>query len=302
MASPALPRKASAGGLATRIVQSLRWRFFFGYCRQLEKWKKKKILVRTWECTASSSAPLVSIVYLQDIWLLDRCLNSLAVTQKLRPPLILIGDSDQAHAELLRRFSCEGITIHHWEKLLGTLAQKEREFVRTWLNSGRWGGYAKKFAITLALQRTGPLLLSDADVLWFTDILESRFREWMALNQIIIGADYNRAYDLQVADQLQEPRLRTDVPVNCGFVYYPQGILDRALTAEVFEMLLPFAAKATNHLEQTIIGYAFWRTAGAWFSPTQLATTLKDDFAFRRSVDSAIRHYAGAKHLFWRDA
>jgi phage pi2 protein 07 len=287
--------------IAGKILTSLKWRFFYGYCRHLESRKKDVSRIQKWENVDPSLPLLATIVYAADVPLLDPCLFSLKRTHKRVPPLVLIGDSDEACVELKKRFGDASFSIVHWESLLAELPALEQTFVRTWMNSGRWGGYSRKFAITMALQRHGNLLISDADVLWFQDFF-SNGSTWWKEGRIQIGEDYNRAYDLEVADLLKEPRLRTDMPVNCGFVYYPKNSLDGVLTDEVFQTVMPHAAKATNHLEQTLIGYAFWQTGGRFFKTSDVATTLSDNFSIKRWNDSAVRHYAGAKHLFWRDA
>jgi len=288
--------------LIGKTLNSLKWRIFYALCRSKERGKKKQEVLTHWKCTDAGAPPLVCIVYEADIYLLDRCLFSLQKTQKLIPPLILIGDSDGAFRELQRRFSFESVTILHWSELMLRLSELEQLFVRTWLDSGRWGGYSKKFAITLALQREKAFLLTDADVLWFSDILGAELRRWEVSGKIRLGEDYNRAYDLDVVRQLGEDRLALDKPINCGFVFYPKNSLDALLFPETFKLLLPFAQNASNHLEQTIIGYAFWRGAGIFLTPAQLQTTMEDNFRFSRGTGSVVRHYAGAKHLFWRDA
>lgn len=291
--------------LRAKIKQSFRYRSFYSYC---EFWRKIKSIRPPhieWKPLDSSLPRFVSIVYAADVPLLAYSLRSLMQQVDKRPNFWLIGDSDAAYAKLqswLADSSPSDVKFWHWRTLLQELDPKYQTFINTWTNSGKWGGYAKRFAITLAANAHADILLFDGDVLWFGDFPSTLKSRRKNTPTIFAGKDYGRAYDSEVATFLGDARILTEEPLNCGVVYYPCGILSSILTPEKLIALLPYAERATNHLEQTIIAYAFWQSGGEWFDTATVATTMVDNFKYKRAVQSLARHYAGAKHLFWRDA
>jgi hypothetical protein len=60
--------------------------------------------------------------------------------------------------------------------------------------------------------------------------------------------------------------------------------------------------RATCHFEQTLIAFAFWKTGGQLFTPEEVLLTWDDNFHYRGRIRALVRHYAGCKQLFWRDA
>jgi len=289
--------------LLTRIARSVRSRAFYGYCDLLRRLKLDYSKLTRWDPVDATLPTLVAIVYDRDVPLLIKSLQSLARQHPVLPPLILIGDSDAALALLKERIPAKlaNVSLFHWEEELATLRPEEQRFVRDWLNSGKFGGYAKKFAITLAASRRGAILLSDADIIWFGPLLVRPEIKAAFNSHILIGKDYTRSYDAALADQLREQKIMAGPPINCGFVYYPQGVFDRVLTAADYERLAAYSLRATCHFEQTLIAFVFWKTDGRFFGPDEVVTTISDDFRYCGKTLGAVRHYAGCKHLFWRD-
>lgn len=289
----------------TKINQSVKYRFWYSYyhlIRQIKCIQRPNI---KWKPLDSSLPRFISIVHEADVPLLAYSLNSLMRQVDKRPNFWLVGDSDAAYAKLqswLSASSPSDVEFWHWETLLPKLDPRYQSFIKTWLHSGQWGGYAKKFAITLAANADADILLFDADVLWFGDfpsILQSLRQKNPT---ILAGQDYQQSYDLEVIKFLGDRKILAGAPLNCGLVYYSQGILLETIPAEKLINLLPYAIEATTHLEQTIIAHAFWQANGQWFDSKTLATTMIDNFKLRRQTESLARHYAGGKHLFWRDA
>ncbi len=173
--------------------------------------------------------------------------------------------------------------------------------MNAWEQSKPWGGYARKFAATIGANRQTSLLLSDADILWKRDLFPTLERLIKGRESILAGKDHAYSYDREVLSALECPEALARPPINCGFVYYAEGVLEKVLTADVFKAARRFVDNATTHLEQTLIAYAFHRAGGKYFDAAEVATTLDDNFRLREHVPCAIRHYAGAKHLFWRD-
>ncbi len=289
--------------LLKRIARSLRSRTFYGYCDTLRRIKSRPVKLSEWQPVDESLPRLVAIVYDRDVPLLIKSLQSLALHHSTLPPLTLFGDSDRALALLKECLPASpgAVVICHWEEALATLQPAEQTFIRKWLASGKFGGYAKKFAITLAASRRENILLSDADIIWFSPLLDANKGEAFFDSQIVIGLDYTRSYDSDVASFLGESKIMTEPPINCGFVFYPQGVIDRVLNSRNYEALTAWAAHATCHFEQTLIAYVFWKTGGRFFAVNEVATSISDDFCYRNKIRAAVRHYAGCKHLFWRD-
>jgi hypothetical protein len=287
----------------TRIARSLRSRAFYAYCDALRWLKRGRSKLEKWEPVDPSLPTLVAIVYDRDVPLLIESLQSLARHHPVLPPLILIGDSDAAFALLKERAPVKlaHVSLRHWEEDLATLQPQEQRFVREWQNSGKFGGYAKKFAITLANSRRGDIVLSDADIIWSGPLLVRPETRAAFNSHMVIAKDYVRCYDLELAALLEEEKIMAEIPINCGFVYYPRGIFDRVLTPADYERLAKWSRRATCHFEQTLIAFVFWKTDGRFFAPDEVVTTISDDFCYREKIWGAVRHYAGCKHLFWRD-
>lgn len=291
--------------LSSKIQRSINYRFVYNYCNLLRTLKQKRSPDIEWKPLDSSFPRFVSIVYEADVPLLAYSLKYLMAQVEKRPRFWLIGDSDAAYSKLkswLFDSAPPDVEFWHWENLLKELDPKYQIFIKTWVNSGKWGGYAKRFAITLAANARSDILIFDGDVLWFGDFPSTLQALRQKTPTILVGKDYGRAYDSEVARVLGDPRILEEEPLNCGIVYYPKGILLEILTPEKLMNLLTYAERATNHLEQTIIAYAFWQSGGNWFDFETVATTMIDQLKFSNGVKSLARHYAGAKHLFWRDA
>jgi hypothetical protein len=288
--------------MISRIRSSLQWNLFFSYCRFLERRKAKRGLLRPWKAASlSASAVMGAIVYLKDIPVLLNSLRSIQQHHTELPRLIIYGDTVEA-LEMLRQLlgGEPDVETRYWEEAFAQLTKTEAEFIRTWQGSGRWGGYAKKYAITLALQKQHDLILTDGDVLWFEPQLPA-FSEKLRGQKMWIGEDYMRSYDFPAGQTLGEERLQSATPVNCGFVLYPRGVLSEHISQSNYQALMPNARAAGNHLEQSLVATAFWRSGGNILEKRELATTMSDNLSWRSRVQCAVRHYAGGKHLFWRD-
>lgn len=287
------------------LQESLKYRSVYRYCLFCRQLKKNRIPSIEWKPLETSLPLFVSIVYEDDVNLLAYSLSSLMKYSEKRHIFWLIGDSDDAYLKLKRYFldsSLPKVEILHWKNLLERLDPNYQTFIKTWMNSGKWGGYAKRFAITLAANAHSDILLFDADVLWYGDFPSTLQQLRQKTPRILAGKDYGQAYDREVAGFLDDPRILEQEPLNCGIVYYPCGMLLKVVTPELAIRLLPYAERATNHLEQTLVAYAFWQTGGQWFDSQTIATTMSDYLSFSNKVKALGRHYAGAKHLFWRDA
>lgn len=294
--------ESSSSSLAHRVRDGIKVRGFYAYCNALKYFKTLRLPEIRWRPLYAAQPKFVSIVRSDDVPLLIYSLKTLMEFAERRPPLLLIGDSDQALKSL--RDALHGVPpeveVCHWESLLAKLNSGYREFIAAWVASGKWGGYAKKFAVTLAANGEADIVVFDADVLWFGDFA---FRlATLDPSRICAGQDYTYSYDKNVAHALGDSAIYAGAPLNCGLVYYPRATLGPILTDSKLTGMLRFAEKATPHLEQTLIAHAFWRTEGKWFPPDVVATTMADQFRLRRGVIALARHYAGAKHLFWRDA
>lgn len=289
--------------LKRRIQESLKYRLFYGYCNLLYRFKTIYPPKIDWKPLDTSLPIFVSIAREADVPLLAYSLKSLMQYANKSPQLWLIGDSDAAYNKLKEWIpdAPQGVELWHWETLLEKLDSNYQIFIKTWVSSGKWGGYAKKFAITLAANLHANIMLFDADVLWFGDF-PSLLKSILLDKSIILASkDVSQAYDKEVANILDK-RILTQQPLNCGVMYYPCGILQKTLSSNELISLLPHVKQATTHLEQTLIAYAFWQSQGTFFSTDIVLTTLEDDFKLTNKFVSTIRHYASVKHLFWRDA
>lgn len=226
--------------------------------------------------------------------------------QACRPSrLTLVGDGPEAVARMQRYFGPGGESweIRSTAELLGMVDGEAGNFIRTWERSRPFGGYARKFAATWVLQEEGDILLLDADVLVFAEFF-GRLAELIRASPyrpILAGVDFAPAYDRELVEKLGDVRLRQDAPLNCGVVWYRRQALHRVLADPLFEEIAGFADPADNHLEQTLVAYAFWQCGGAFLQEEDLVTTTRDQWLVRSDVCSRARHYAGAKPLFWRD-
>lgn len=286
-----------------QLASSLKYRLFYGYCGRLERKKKSRLKELDWPDECRDDLPPLLIVTCQgDIPLLLHSLRSLRETQSAVPRLWLVGDSDEARRDLEKLFpAAKNVRISHWKDFLDALAPTEKKFVETWVKSTPWGGYAKKFAATLGANRESAVLLSDADVLWKRDFIRHLEKMIAANPAILAGHDSAYAYDREVADALRS-NIFSAPPLNCGFVYYSLGIFGETLRDPDYAVAQTFALNATTHLEQTLIAHAFQKSGGQFFRTEEVAATLADNFCLKEKVPAAVRHYAGAKHLFWRDA
>nr|WP_158020373.1 hypothetical protein [Desertifilum tharense] len=288
-----------------RIYHSLSYRAVYNYCLFLKSVKTRYTPKISWQPIDLSLPRFVSIVYDADVPLLVRSLHHLMKWTDKSPQLWLVGDSDAAYVKLqssLGNSLPNGVELWHWQTLLQTLDISYQNFIKTWEASGKWGGYSRRFAVTLAANSCADIIMFDADVLWYGNFPSSLQKLTQKESNILAGKDYDRAYDLEVASFLGNPKILENEPLNCGIVYYPKSILLNVVTPELVMKLLPYAARATNHLEQTLVAYAFWQSRGQWFDSKIVATTMVDRLSFQNQVQSLARHYAGAKHLFWRDA
>ncbi len=287
-----------------RLINSLKFRLFFGYCRKLESVKKKRLTRLDWSWEFRSDLPpLLMVTMEKDIPLLLYSLRSMRQFTAKPPVIWLAGDSGSCVEKLKSVVSCktEGLKIFHWKSFFDELQPIEKRFVEVWKESRPWGGYARKFAVTVAANRKSAILLSDADVLWKGDFI-SRLEQMLKSNPTILaGRDYGYSYDRDVADALRAG-IFSAPPLNCGFLYYSRNILPAALDANLYALAEPFAKNASTHIEQTLIAHAFQKSGGRLFETTEVATTLSDNFSLKEKVTCLVRHYAGAKDLFWRDA
>ena len=287
-----------------RLKNSLKYRLFFAYCRGLERTKKRQLTKLDWPGKFRDDLPpLVVVTSRKDIPLLLYSLRSLRDAAAAVPEVWLAGDSNESANGLKNAFPepPKNLKIIHWELFFDELRPAEKRFVETWKNSKPWGGYARKFAVTLAANRKSAVLLSDADVLWKQDFLP-RLEQLLGSNPTILaGLDHDYSYDREMAGALRS-EIFSAPPLNCGFVYYSRDILGRTLNESVYAVAQSFAARASTHLEQTLIAHAFQMAGGQLFKTEEVAVTLADSFCLKEKVSSAVRHYAGAKVLFWRDA
>lgn len=287
-----------------RLKDSLKSRLFYANCRRLETRKKKRLTRLDWPQKFRDDVPPALIVTMEkDVPLLLYSLTSMRRFSEIPPELWIAGDSD-ACLEKLRTVlpvGQSGLKIFHWKTFSDELRPIEKRFVEVWKESKPWGGYARKFAVALAANRKSNILLSDADVLWKGDFLSELKRHLKSNPPILAGRDYDYSYDREVADALHS-RIFSEPPLNCGFLYYSKDILGSTLNESMYAIAQPFAERASTHIEQTIIAQAFQLCGGKFFETKEVATTLEDNFCLKEKVTSLVRHYAGAKHLFWRDA
>ncbi len=287
-----------------RLKNSLKYRLFFGYCRSLEAAKKRRLTRLDWQGEFRSDVPPLLIVTMEkDIPLLLYSLKSMRQFTATPPVIWLAGDSDACVEKLKSVVACntEALKIFHWKTFFDELRPIEKRFVEIWKESKPWGGYARKFAVTVAANRKSAILLSDADVLWKGDFLSHLERMLKSNPAILAGRDYDYSYDRNVAEALRS-EIFSAPPLNCGFLYYSRNILPATLDANLYAAAEPFAKNASTHIEQTLIAHAFQKSGGRLFETTEVATTLSDNFSLKEKVTSLVRHYAGAKDLFWRDA
>ncbi|MBH8555301.1 hypothetical protein I8751_23715 [Nostocaceae cyanobacterium CENA357] len=296
--------KISNRWIKNKLKESIKYRVFYNYCNLLCFIKTLKIPHIDWKPLDNSLPRFVAIAREADVPLLAYSIQSLMQHSISRPNIWLIGDSDAAYIKLQKWFANypSDVKFWHWQTLHDELDQSYKNFIQTWLASGQWGGYAKKFAITLAANAHSDILLFDADVLWFGNFLSALQTIRQNHNTILAGQDYVQSYDLEVAEFLCNKKILEDKPLNCGLIYYPHSILFKIITINKVNNLIGYAKEATPHFEQTLIADAFWKSGGKWFSSDTVATTLIDNFQFKKQVYALARHYAGAKHLFWRDA
>ncbi|OLP18790.1 hypothetical protein BST81_08605 [Leptolyngbya sp. 'hensonii'] len=287
-----------------RIRQSLKYRLFHGYCNVLRQIKAGHLPTIGWQPFDATLPIGVITTRVSDVPLLAYNLASMMARVQRRPSLWLVGDSDAAYQELQIRFAGAPpeVQLFHWQMLLDALPANYHPFITDW-SQRRWGGFAKKFTAYLAANHRSDVLLLDADILWFGNflaVLEALLQT--GHTTMLAGRDYQQSYDLSIIEALHDRRLLEEDPMNIGLAYCPQGILPRILFPEKLESLRPCLEKDSFYFEQTLMAHVFWQVEGRWFDEATLATTLVDDFRLTSSVKALIRHYAGGKHLFWRDA
>lgn len=289
--------------ILSKLHGSWQWRSSFAYYGLLRWWKSAKNPPIAWKTPDRGAPRLVSCVYEADVPLLRHCLKTLHENNGRPPAALLAGDSPEAVRALQRAFAggMDYVEIVYWQDLLKTLPPQSAEFVRAWLEGGPFGGYARKFAVTLAANARESIVMCDADVLFGGDFYAALKDFSGGGAPMAAGEDYRASYDLKAAEWLEEPRILGDKALNCGMVYYRHGVLNGILTGDFLEKALPLTRPADNHLEQTLIAYVFWKSGGAFFPWTMLETTLEDNLKWRKGLNSLARHYAGGKHLFWRD-
>lgn len=235
--------------------------------------------------------------------LLHYSLMSLNRVEPSMPPIILIGDTNEATDTMRKRFSFLGdsVEILSGEELRSQLDLDFQRFIEKWRGQRPFGGYAKKMGATFGLNLTRSFILADADVLWRKQVYDDLLSVIADGERIVFSEDIGPAYDPELDRKMEGPKLSEIPPLNCGFIYYPRGILRNSISGPDLGLLEASCAPAHSHFEQTIIAKIAARTGGYRFSMDLIETTLKDRLSFRDQSTGAVRHYAGAKDLFWRD-
>lgn len=281
-----------------------RKRIFATYCNILRRLKCARPPKIAWKELNEKLPLFASIVRAGDVPLLYYSIKYLMQNSACRPRMLLVGDSERALETLKEWFSdCPAdILMVDWREYLAKLDESERRFIMAWLLSGPWGGFAKRFATAWALNKEKDVLFFDADILWHTDFPSALLKILDKDNTIHASQDWQPAYHEKLAHEMGEPRILKGAPINVGLIYYPQGLLPCVLTKDFLAKMLPFVEWASYHTEQTLLAYIFWRMNGKFFDENFVGITIADNLKLRKTDRFPIRHYAGTKHLFWRDA
>lgn len=278
-------------------------RAFFLECRRRERRKRARLEPFPCPDQPDCSLEVAVVVRHSDVALLHYCLKTLFSHERVAPQLTLIGDSDDATLRLREHFAFlkRSIEIRSGPALIAGLEAPTSAFIRRWEKSQPFGGFARKFGATLALNAERSFLLIDADVLWFGPWLEALL-ERTGNERILASIDYQHSYDSAVNELLPGGDLFAHPPINCGVIYYPRGVFSKHLKPDEMAQLESLTQNAHPHLEQAIIGKVFLRSSGDYLEKQWVTTHMRDAFRLRPEKSHLLRHYAGAQHLFWRDA
>lgn len=280
--------------------ESLKYRLFYGWCRFLEKAKSSRTeLPRV--SHASDLGTMITLCGRREVPYLAASLATLAKAHGAVPKITVYADSADTLQSLETRLgSClPAISLQSWDTVTRLLPEAHGAFVDAVLRNGRQPVLVKKLAVLLATNLQEHTLFVDTDVLWNAALLP-RIMEHP--NVARMGLDWQRAYDPVLEAVVDvEGLLSKHPPLNSGFIYFPKLTLVQALEEPAVLSLIPHAAAFGWHGEQTLVAHAFLKLGGKLFDPAEVATTAEDNFRLRSSVVSSARHYAGCKHLFWRD-
>jgi len=296
-------RKPLKIALLSRFKKSAQYRIYFSYYRWLRARKIKKM--KPFELPAKKDdllPDLVFVVQTSDIPLLHWSLRSMCQCESVRGNLVLIGDTDASVKALTKHFNfLKDIEILSGEKLVNDLPVEIQRILAKWRASRPFGGYAKKFGATLALNLKRSFILSDADVLWHQSAWSDLLHSLGNGEKVVASEDVQPAFDPQTDDLLEGSSVYASKPLNCGFIYYPErSLIDHWKSTDTV-VIEGLAEKAHSHLEQTIIAKLAGRGGLSLFPITLVETSQNDIFCFTGQTLGKIRHYAGAKDLFWRD-
>lgn len=284
----------------SRIRASMRYRSFHLYCKLLRAAKTPFITIQ--ERPVDPTLPtLVTLCGERDIDLLRASIASLAKHQEKLPQLQVFADCERSVQRLNRSLQKNNpwLSVQNWDSCLDHLPQAHASFVTGVLANSLEQVSIKKLAVLTAVNRSQALYFSDSDVLWNAPLFNfAKFDPTIAR----MSLDRARAYNSEF-ESLLDPsgRLASHPPLNSGVVYFPKASLCTVLTEGLIESLIPHTGKFIWHAEQTMIAHAFISLNGVPFSQHEVANTVDDDFAFRSGTRPLLRHYAGCKHLFWRD-
>lgn len=288
--------------LTSRARESLKYRLFFSWCRLLEKHKSSRTAIPHVPYEAELPR-IITLCGSREIPYLTASLASLALSHGALPSVTVYADSRSTYKALEKTPAlashAPAISLREWDSDMATLPEAHVLFIRSVLQHGRQPVLVKKLAVLLGSNLQGQTFFVDSDVLWREPLLNNFGNGGTAAK---MGLDWQRAYDASL-EAAVDPHglLKSHPPLNSGFIYFSPGTLQEVLTESLFSSLVPHAPSFGWHGEQTLVAFAFLKLGGTLFTRQELATTAEDNFRIRSTVRSAARHYAGCKHLFWRD-
>jgi hypothetical protein len=161
----------------------------------------------------------------------------------------------------------------------------------------------KKLAMVLAMNRRGPVLYSDSDVLAFNrpDELLTAIDDGRAcyLQEESVGV-----YDERVVAAARELGAAPVAAMNSGLMYVPQGMLDGDLAEAVMERFT--AQPAGEHSwfsEQTLFAILMGRLPALALPRQTYVVSTRRQFFFERDVDYRrikVRHFTGTvRHVMY---
>jgi hypothetical protein len=239
-------------------------------------------------------------------------LRSLVRTWRAVPPLVLVSDGSLSPRDVDRALGWypAPMEVRERDAIIASAATEGgpdlAAFAAAAYDCAGTTAFALKFAAAVLEAKRQPVLLSDADILWFRDFGEEVRRLRGAGAGVVIRTmrDYQKSYDGEIETLFQRFGAAARAPyVNAGLVYLSGDLLG---AVDLTPALRIGVQPGHYFAEQTIFALAAAALGAEPWDHETVACFQADEETFGvtyRRTSWYARHYvAPVRHLFWRDA